>query len=133
MQRVEGKGRSIVYFDEVATSKAFSARSIRRHSSAAGGDAEASIPTAISIVNSSPHSATEEPQEQESDDVSMAVEDGDEIGNKTLKRREVVESYFDAASIIDINNHLRQGGLALETAWRTQSCMPCYFNCSWHG
>ena len=133
MQRVEGKGRSIVYFDEVATSKAFSARSIRRHSSAAGGDAEASIPTAISIVNSSPHSATEEPQEQESDDVSMAVEDGDEIGNKTLKRREVVESYFDAASIIDINNHLRQGGLALETACRTQSCMPCYFNCSWHG
>ena len=62
MQRIEGKGRSIkyiVYFDEVATSKAFSVRSIRRHSSAAGGDADASIPTAISIVNSSPHSATE--------------------------------------------------------------------------
>ena len=73
VQRIEGKGRSIkyiVYFDEVTTSKAFSTRSIRRHSSAAGGDAEASIPTAISIVNSSPHSATEEPHEQESDDVS---------------------------------------------------------------
>ena len=53
-------------------------------------------------------------------------EDGDEIGqtevyNKTVKRKKVVETYFDAASIIDINNHMRQGGLALETAWRTQS------------
>ena len=50
VQRIEGKGRCIkyiVYFDEVATSKAFSVRSIRRHSSAAGGDADASIPTAI--------------------------------------------------------------------------------------
>ena len=73
VQRIEGKGRSIkciVYFDEVAASKAFSARSIRRRSSAAGCDAEASIPTAISIVNSSPHSATEEPHKQESNDVS---------------------------------------------------------------
>ena len=48
----------------------------------------------------------------------MLNEDGDEIGqtevfNKTLKRRKVVESYiyFDAASIIDVINHLRQGGL----------------------
>ncbi|KAL5506054.1 hypothetical protein EMCRGX_G007620 [Ephydatia muelleri] len=52
--------------------------------------------------------------------------DEDEVGqtevyNKTVKRKKVVESYFDAASIIDINNHMRQGGLALETAWRTQS------------
>ena len=73
MQRIEGKGCSIkyiVYIDEIATSKAFSARSIRRHSSAAGGDAESSIPTAISIVNSSRNLATEEPHEQESDDVS---------------------------------------------------------------
>ena len=56
----------------------------------------------------------------------MLDEDGDEVGqtevyNKTVKRKKVVESYFDAASIIDINNHMRQGGLALETAWRTQS------------
>ena len=54
VQRIEGTGRSvkyIVYFDEVATSKVFSARSIRRQATAAGGDAEASIPTAISIVN----------------------------------------------------------------------------------
>ena len=72
MQRVEGKGRSIkyiVYFDEVATLKAFSAHSIKRYSTAAGGNAEASIPTAISIYNSSPNPATEEPHDQESNDV----------------------------------------------------------------
>ena len=37
----------------------------------------------------------------------MLDEDGDEVGqtevyNKTIKRKKVVESYFDAASIIDI-------------------------------
>ena len=60
----------------------------------------------------------------------MLNKDGYEIGQtevfkKTLKRKKVVESYFDAASIIDINNHLRQGGLALETAWQTQSWACC--------
>ena len=35
-----------------------------------------------------------------------------------MKHRKVFELYFDAASIIDINDHLRQGGLALEMAWR---------------
>ena len=72
VQRINGKGRSvkcIIYFYEVANLKAFSARSIRRHSTAAGGNAEASIPTAISIANSSPNPAIEEPNEQESDDV----------------------------------------------------------------
>eukprot|EP00731_Ephydatia_muelleri_P002247 Em0001g2247a len=72
VQRIDGKGRSvkyIVYFDEVATSKAFSARSIRRHSTAAGGNAEASIPTAISISSSSPNPPVEEPHDQESNDV----------------------------------------------------------------
>ena len=67
-----GKGCSlkcIIYFNEVATLKAFSTRSIRRHSTAAGGNAEASIPTAISIANSSPNPAIEEPHEQESYDV----------------------------------------------------------------
>ena len=54
------------------------------------------------------------------------LQDGEEIGqsevfNKTVKRKKVVETYFDAASIIDINNHMRQGGVALETAWQTQS------------
>ena len=56
VQRIEVKGRSvkyIVYFDEVTTSKVFSARSIRLQITAAGGNAEASIPRAISIVNSS--------------------------------------------------------------------------------
>ena len=40
--RIKGKGRSvkcIVYFYEVATLKAFSTSSIRRHSTAAGGNA----------------------------------------------------------------------------------------------
>ena len=46
-----------------------SARGIRRQTTAAGGNVEASIPTAISIVNNSPHTATEELHEQESDDV----------------------------------------------------------------
>ena len=56
VQRIEVKGRSvkyIVYFDDVTTSKVFSARSIRLQITAAGGNAEASIPRAISIVNSS--------------------------------------------------------------------------------
>ena len=58
--------------------------------------------------------------------IEMLDEDGEEVGqtevfNKTVKRKKIVESYFDATSIIDINNHMRQGGLALETAWRTQS------------
>ena len=30
-----------------------------------------------------------------------------------------MEDYFTAASIIDISNHCRQSGLALETAWNT--------------
>ena len=56
----------------------------------------------------------------------MIDEDGEEIGqsevfNKTVKRKKVVETYFDAASIIDINNHMRQGGVAVETAWQSQS------------
>ena len=53
VQRIEGKGRSIkyiVYFDEIATPKAFSTRSIRRHSTTAGSNTEASIPTPISIL-----------------------------------------------------------------------------------
>ena len=36
------------------------------------------------------------------------------------KRIRLVEDYFAAASIIDISNHARQSGLALETAWATQ-------------
>ena len=36
-----------------------------------------------------------------------------------IKRARLVEDYFAAASIIDISNHARQSGLALETAWAT--------------
>ena len=56
----------------------------------------------------------------------MIDEDGEELEqsevfNKTVKRKKVVETYFNAASIIDINNHMQQGGVALETAWQTQT------------
>ena len=51
----------------------FSARRIRRQTTVAGGNVEASIPTAISIVNNSPHTATEELHEQESDDVGSSL------------------------------------------------------------
>ena len=57
----------------------------------------------------------------------MLDEDGEEVGqteafNKSVKRKKVVESYFDAALIIDTNNHMRQGGLALEPSLgQTQS------------
>ena len=33
-----------------------------------------------------------------------------------LMYKESCRNYFDAASIIDINNHMHQGGLAFETA-----------------
>jgi hypothetical protein len=54
----------------------------------------------------------------------MTDADGLPIGStesffKFVKRRKCVEEYFQAASIIDINNHLRQGGLALERSWQT--------------
>lgn len=45
-----------------------------------------------------------------------------EVFFKDVPRPRVVESYFDAASAIDVHNHARQGaGLALEIAWRTTS------------
>ena len=38
-----------------------------------------------------------------------------------VKRSKLVEEYFDSClSNIDINRHVRQGGLSLETAWMTQ-------------
>ena len=40
---------------------------------------------------------------------------------KHVKRSKLVEEYFDSASVIDINNHVRQGGLSLETAWKTHN------------
>ena len=39
---------------------------------------------------------------------------------KYVNRPRIIESYFDAANAIDVHNHLRQGGLGLEKAWRTQ-------------
>ena len=45
---------------------------------------------------------------------------GTEVVIKYTKRPKVVEDYFDCAKVIDIANHMRQGGLALEQAWKTQ-------------
>ena len=39
---------------------------------------------------------------------------------QTVKRPKLVEQYFDSASKIDVHNHLCQGSLALEEAWRTR-------------
>ena len=39
---------------------------------------------------------------------------------KYVKRPRVIQDYFDAAAVIDIDNHYRQSGLALEDAWGTQ-------------
>ena len=56
----------------------------------------------------------------------MLDADGNEVGLteayvKHVNRSKLVEEYFDSASVIDINNHVRQGGLSLETAWKTQN------------
>ena len=56
----------------------------------------------------------------------MLDADGNEVGLteayvKHMKRSKLVEEYFDSASVIDINNHVRHGGLSLETAWKTQN------------
>ena len=45
---------------------------------------------------------------------------GTEVVIRYTKRPKVVEDYFDCAKVIDIANHMRQGGLALEQAWKTQ-------------
>ena len=45
---------------------------------------------------------------------------GTEVVIRYTKRPKVVEDYFDCAKVIDIANHIRQGGLALEQAWKTQ-------------
>ena len=40
---------------------------------------------------------------------------------KEVKRPAVVEAYFDNANVIDVHNHLRQGGLELERHWKMQT------------
>ncbi|KAL5475048.1 hypothetical protein EMCRGX_G027096 [Ephydatia muelleri] len=47
-------------------------------------------------------------------------EHGTEVVYQYTKRTRLVYDYFAAASVIDISNHARQSGLALETAWVTQ-------------
>lgn len=38
---------------------------------------------------------------------------------KEISRPKIVETYFDGAPSIDIHNHIRQSGLALEQVWKT--------------
>ena len=40
---------------------------------------------------------------------------------KEVKRQKMSEDYFEGASVIDVDNHLRQYGLALEQSWSTKS------------
>ncbi|CAG9822188.1 unnamed protein product [Phaedon cochleariae] len=47
----------------------------------------------------------------------------DATGETTIKevpRTQLVQEYFDGAPAIDIHNHIRQSGLALEDVWNTQ-------------
>lgn len=47
--------------------------------------------------------------------------DGTELELRPTKRPKVVGEYFEAAKVIDVHNHMRQGGLALEQSWGTQN------------
>ncbi|XP_051167804.1 uncharacterized protein LOC127285709 [Leptopilina boulardi] len=42
------------------------------------------------------------------------------VAIKIVPRPKIVEEYFDGAPAIDIHNHIRQSGLALENSWSTQ-------------
>ena len=44
-----------------------------------------------------------------------------ELTYREVKHQQVVELYFGGAPAIDIHNHNRQGGLALEMVWGTQT------------
>ncbi|CAG4969696.1 unnamed protein product [Parnassius apollo] len=46
----------------------------------------------------------------------------DDEGNlffREVARPKLIQQYFDGAAAIDIHNHIRQNGLALEKAWGT--------------
>jgi hypothetical protein len=43
------------------------------------------------------------------------------VTTKVVKRPAVISSYYNSANAIDRHNHLRQGILAYETLWSTQS------------
>ena len=47
--------------------------------------------------------------------------DGKRLAGKLAKRTKTSETYYDAMPMVDINNHLRQSGLALEVAYGTHS------------
>ena len=47
------------------------------------------------------------------------IDDDGRVFYKTVKRPKLVEEYHHEAPALDIRNHLRQDGLALESAWGT--------------
>ncbi len=52
----------------------------------------------------------------------MNVGDGtSQMTVKTTPWPQVVQQYFAVAQASDVNNHLRQSGLALEESWKTQT------------
>ena len=85
--------------------KAFSACSIRRHSTTAGGNAEASIPTAISIANGSPNLVIEEPHDQESDDIG----DGSRLSCHGVQLKAVDGTVEDWRSSPQFGTHILWG------------------------
>ena len=118
VHKPEDTGRSVkyvVYFSEVEVAKAFSSRSLKHQATAtneANSTSDAHIPPSISVVEHSttlPGKPSNKWRWRE-----MLDEDGGEVGqtevyNKTLKWMKVVESHFDAASIIDVSRRLSIG------------------------
>jgi hypothetical protein len=48
------------------------------------------------------------------------TDESGKIIKKEVPRPKIVEEYFDGAPSIDIHNHIRQSGIALEEIWNTQ-------------
>lgn len=46
---------------------------------------------------------------------------------KQIKRPYLVEMFFKYFSVIDLHDHLRQGSLGLEKAWKTKTWWPGIF------
>lgn len=56
----------------------------------------------------------------------------DEMGQvyyKEVKRPKIVEDYYDGSPAVDIHNHMRQGGLALEESWGTHRWQHRMYAC----
>lgn len=57
------------------------------------------------------------------------VDEMNKVFYKEVKRPKIAEEYHDGSPAVDIHNHLRQGGLALEEVWGTQNWQHRMFAC----